>query len=337
MTGVGVIGTGFMGTAHTEALRRLGADVVGIVGSTPRRKAGQGSHGTAAAGRRERGRLLADPLRRGRSRHQPQPPPRRTRPRRRSPPASTSCARSRSACRRPSPPTCCTPRPPGSSTPSASTSATTPRTRTPPRSSRPGDRAPFVTGRYHQDWLLLETDWNWRLGATRQGGLRAVADIGSHARPRPLPDRPPRRRGAGRPTARSSPSTTTRSARSRRSAPPRPTPSESASTWRATTRPACCCTSRRASAAARSARCRRGAEHYRVAGRRVVGRPRVGVGGIRSGCGSVIARPNEPVEKDRSWCPPAPPPPAAPSVEGYPDTFRALFAEVYRHRRWRPS
>ncbi len=35
-------------------------------------------------------------------------------------------------------------------------------------------------GRYHQDWLLLDTDWNWRLDAARQGGLRAVADIGSH-------------------------------------------------------------------------------------------------------------------------------------------------------------
>jgi len=38
----------------------------------------------------------------------------------------------------------------------------------------------FVTGAYHQDWLLLETDWNWRLVAERQGTLRAVADIGSH-------------------------------------------------------------------------------------------------------------------------------------------------------------
>ena len=33
---------------------------------------------------------------------------------------------------------------------------------------------------YLQDWLLLETDWNWRLDAERQGKLRAVADIGSH-------------------------------------------------------------------------------------------------------------------------------------------------------------
>ena len=37
MNGVGVIGTGFMGVAHTEALRRLGLDVVGIVGSSPER------------------------------------------------------------------------------------------------------------------------------------------------------------------------------------------------------------------------------------------------------------------------------------------------------------
>jgi predicted dehydrogenase len=38
----------------------------------------------------------------------------------------------------------------------------------------------FVTGAYLQDWLLLDTDWNWRLVSSRQGGLRAVADIGSH-------------------------------------------------------------------------------------------------------------------------------------------------------------
>ena len=37
MTGVGVIGTGFMGVAHTEALRRLGLDVIGVVGSSPER------------------------------------------------------------------------------------------------------------------------------------------------------------------------------------------------------------------------------------------------------------------------------------------------------------
>jgi len=38
----------------------------------------------------------------------------------------------------------------------------------------------FVTGHYFQDWLLLETDWNWRLEPDKGGSLRAVGDIGSH-------------------------------------------------------------------------------------------------------------------------------------------------------------
>ena len=33
----GVVGVGFIGVAHVEALRRLGVDVVGVVGSTPQR------------------------------------------------------------------------------------------------------------------------------------------------------------------------------------------------------------------------------------------------------------------------------------------------------------
>jgi predicted dehydrogenase len=38
----------------------------------------------------------------------------------------------------------------------------------------------LVTGRYFQDWLLYDTDWNWRLEPEHGGALRAVADIGSH-------------------------------------------------------------------------------------------------------------------------------------------------------------
>jgi predicted dehydrogenase len=38
----------------------------------------------------------------------------------------------------------------------------------------------FVTGHYFQDWLLLESDWNWRLEPDKGGALRAVGDIGSH-------------------------------------------------------------------------------------------------------------------------------------------------------------
>jgi predicted dehydrogenase len=37
-----------------------------------------------------------------------------------------------------------------------------------------------VHGGYLQDWLALPTDWNWRLEVERGGPLRAVADIGSH-------------------------------------------------------------------------------------------------------------------------------------------------------------
>jgi predicted dehydrogenase len=38
----------------------------------------------------------------------------------------------------------------------------------------------FVHGGYLQDWLLHDTDWNWRLESARAGSSRAVADIGSH-------------------------------------------------------------------------------------------------------------------------------------------------------------
>lgn len=35
-------------------------------------------------------------------------------------------------------------------------------------------------GGYHQDWMLLETDFNWRVDAQQGGVSRALADIGSH-------------------------------------------------------------------------------------------------------------------------------------------------------------
>jgi predicted dehydrogenase len=38
----------------------------------------------------------------------------------------------------------------------------------------------IIQGSYQQDWLLLPTDWNWRLDPGLGGPLRAVADIGSH-------------------------------------------------------------------------------------------------------------------------------------------------------------
>jgi predicted dehydrogenase len=38
----------------------------------------------------------------------------------------------------------------------------------------------LVHGSFLQDWLLFSTDWNWRLEAKLGGELRAVSDIGTH-------------------------------------------------------------------------------------------------------------------------------------------------------------
>lgn len=37
-----------------------------------------------------------------------------------------------------------------------------------------------VRGGYVQDWLLYDTDWNWRLQAEEGGDTRAIGDIGTH-------------------------------------------------------------------------------------------------------------------------------------------------------------
>lgn len=37
-----------------------------------------------------------------------------------------------------------------------------------------------VNGSYQQDWLFYQTDYNWRLNSELSGASRAVADIGSH-------------------------------------------------------------------------------------------------------------------------------------------------------------
>ena len=37
-----------------------------------------------------------------------------------------------------------------------------------------------VQGSYSQDWLLYDTDWNWRIDSRTGGSSRCMADIGSH-------------------------------------------------------------------------------------------------------------------------------------------------------------
>ncbi|MBV8214297.1 MAG: Gfo/Idh/MocA family oxidoreductase, partial [Verrucomicrobia bacterium] len=41
-------------------------------------------------------------------------------------------------------------------------------------------RVLHVRGAYIQDWLLKDTDWNWRLLVEEGGEMRAVGDIGTH-------------------------------------------------------------------------------------------------------------------------------------------------------------
>ena len=45
-----------------------------------------------------------------------------------------------------------------------------------------GDLGPIhvIYGEFSQDWLLYETDYNWRVEASESGKTRAVSDIGSH-------------------------------------------------------------------------------------------------------------------------------------------------------------
>ncbi len=41
-------------------------------------------------------------------------------------------------------------------------------------------RVLIVQGTYSQDWLLYDTDWNWRVEAEAGGPSRVMADVGSH-------------------------------------------------------------------------------------------------------------------------------------------------------------
>ena len=184
MTGVGVIGTGFMGIAHTEALRRLGLDVVGIVGSSPERARAKAATSDVPlppvfdTRRRAARRPAVDVVHVTSPNHVHAEHVR-----------AVLAAGQHVVCEKPL----------GVS--SAETAellalaeaagvvhAVCFNIRHYPQNQNAAalvaagavGEPRFVTGRYHQDWLLLDTDWNWRLDAARQGGLRAVADIGSH-------------------------------------------------------------------------------------------------------------------------------------------------------------
>ena len=73
--GAAVIGTGFIGTVHVEALRRIGVQVRGVLGSTPERGAARADGLGVARAYASLDDLLADPTGRRRPRHLAQRPP----------------------------------------------------------------------------------------------------------------------------------------------------------------------------------------------------------------------------------------------------------------------
>lgn len=180
--GAAVIGSGFIGTVHVEALRRIGVRVTGVLGSSPERGTESAAALDVPRGYASLDELLADPavhavhVTSPNQLHHPQV-------------LAILAAGRHVICEKPL----------------AMTSAESRELVEAARSSGLVNAVNFnlrfyplnqhvselvregglgdvrlVTGRYFQDWLLFDTDWNWRLEKAQGGALRAVGDIGSH-------------------------------------------------------------------------------------------------------------------------------------------------------------
>jgi predicted dehydrogenase len=175
----GVVGTGFIGVVHVEALRRLGIDVAGVVGSTPERARAKPGLPEPYESYEA---LLADPsidvvhvTTPNRLHHEQA--------------KAALAAGKHVVCEKPLA---------MSSTETAElvelaeasglVHCTNFNVRFYGQCRAARDRILGgglgrvfdVHGGYIQDWLLEDTDWNWRLDPEEGGSLRAVADIGSH-------------------------------------------------------------------------------------------------------------------------------------------------------------
>jgi predicted dehydrogenase len=177
-----VIGTGFVGVVHVEALRRIGVEVVGVLGSTPERAAAKAAAAGLPAPYPSLDALLADDrvdvvhVATPNHLHVPQV-------------RAALAAGKHVVCEKPLATT-------------AADSAALLReaeasglvhctnfnlryyplvqhARALVASGELG-RPYHAQGGYLQDWLLLDTDWNWRLDPAAGGELRAISDIGSH-------------------------------------------------------------------------------------------------------------------------------------------------------------
>ncbi len=180
--GAAVIGSGFIGTVHVEALRRLGVTVHGILGSSPERASARAERLGVARAYASLEELLDDPavevvhVTSPNHLHHPQV-------------KAILAAGRHVVCEKP-------------------LAVTSVQSAELVRLAEASDRicavnynirfyplnqhlhgaitagelgdVRLVTGRYFQDWLFLDTDWNWRLDPAEGGELRAFGDIGTH-------------------------------------------------------------------------------------------------------------------------------------------------------------
>jgi predicted dehydrogenase len=177
-----VIGTGFVGVVHVEALRRIGVEVVGVLGSSPERAAAKAAAAGLPAPYASLDELLAD--RRVDVVHVATPNHLHV-PQVRAAlaagkhvvcekPLATTAADSAELLRE--------------AEASGLVHCTNFNLRYYPLvqqaralvASGELGRPYHAQGGYLQDWLLYDTDWNWRLDPAAGGELRAVGDIGSH-------------------------------------------------------------------------------------------------------------------------------------------------------------
>ncbi len=180
--GAAVIGSGFIGTVHIEALRRHGVQVHGLLGSTPERGATSAERLGVAQAYSSLDDLLADDrvevvhVTSPNHLHHPQV-------------KQILAAGRHVVCEKPLALTSDESRElVALAAESGRVNAVNFNIRYYPlnrhvseivRQGTIGD-VRMVSGHYFQDWLLLETDWNWRLEPNLGGSLRAVGDIGSH-------------------------------------------------------------------------------------------------------------------------------------------------------------
>ena len=180
--GAAVIGSGFIGTVHIEALRRMGVHVHGVLGSSPERAAARADELGVSRGYASLADLLDDDrvevVHVTSPNHLHHPQVREILHAGRhvvcEKPLAMSSEESGDLVRL--------------ATESGRVNAVNFNIRFYPLNQHAHEMVAdgalgdvrLVTGRYFQDWLLLETDWNWRLEPDRGGALRAVGDIGSH-------------------------------------------------------------------------------------------------------------------------------------------------------------